>query len=213
MNRMLCEDYLELASSPDPENVYTGSPSICRMRSGRLLASYEVVSRQTLEGSGTGFRPRVLVSDDDGATWTLAACQDFIWATVWTYEDEAYLIGNRRKSRDIVIGRSRDGGFTWEGPVTLFEGKHHCAPTPVLIHNGYAYRAFETCDAPSRFDWKSLVVAGDLSKDLLDPGGLAHVQPRQFPRHPRRTLAKEIPGKSAEQGAGPTVSSREISCW
>ena len=114
MNRMLSEDYLVLASSPDPENVYAGSPSIARMRSGRLLASYEWFRPSPMKEAVPN-QTEVLVSDDDGASWTKTASQDFIWATIWAHEDDAYLIGNRRRSRDIVIGRSRDGGITWEG--------------------------------------------------------------------------------------------------
>ncbi|MCY3770737.1 MAG: sialidase family protein [Gemmatimonadetes bacterium] len=198
MNRVLSENYLVLASSPDPENVYAGSPSITRMRSGRLLASYEWFRPSPLK-EAVPDQTEVLVSDDDGATWNLTARLDFIWATIWSYEDDAYLIGNRRKSRDIVIGRSRDGGSNWEGPVTLFEGRHHCAPTPVLIHNGHAYRAFETCDAPSRFDWKSLVVAGDLSKDLLDPASWRMSNHVRFPGIPDVLSQRRYPESATDK--------------
>ncbi len=207
MNRISSEGHLVLASSPDPGNVYAGSPSIARMRTGRLLASFEWF-RPSPKKETVPDQTQVLVSDDDGATWTRTAGQDFIWATIWSHEDDAYLIGNRRKSRDIIIGRSRDGGSTWEGPVTLFEGRHHCAPTPVLIHNGFAYRAFETCDAPSRFDWKSLVVAGDLSRDLLDPAAWRMSNKVRFPGIPDvlsqrkypESLADKVPADSFLEG-------------
>lgn len=43
----------------------------------------------------------------------------------------------------------------------------------MLFRKGYVYRAFETCpvgdDAVGRGQWESLVVAGDLERDLLDP--------------------------------------------
>ena len=211
MNRMLSEDYFVLASSPDPENVYAGSPSIARMRSGRLLASYEWFHPKPYKEAVPN-ATEVLISDDDGASWTMASCQDFIWATIWTHENDAYLIGNRRKSRDIIIGRSRDGGCTWEGPVTLFEGKHHCAPTPVLIHNGYAYRAFETCDAPSRSDWNSLVVAGDLSRDLLDPAAWRMSNHVRFPAFPT-CFRNGCTRKAWKTKCPPTASWKAISCW
>jgi len=70
---LLAGKYLVLAQSPDPENVYTGSPSLAQLAGGRLVASYE------------WFRPGpildripdqtdVLVSDDDGAKCTTASC-------------------------------------------------------------------------------------------------------------------------------------------
>ena len=42
----------------------------------------------------------------------------------------------------------------------------------MLFRHGYVYRAFETCpvgdDAVGRSQWESLVIAGDLERDLLD---------------------------------------------
>ena len=207
MNRMLSDDYLVLASSADPEQVYTGSPSITRMQSGRLLVSYEWFRPKPFKEAVPN-STEIMVSDDDGLNWSLTSYQDFIWATIWAYETDTYLIGNQRQSRDIIIGRSRDGGLTWEGPIKLFEGKYHCAPTPVLIHNGHAYRAFETCDAPSRLDWKSLVVAGDLSRDLLDPGAWRMSNHVRFPGIPDvlsqrmypESLVEKVPADSFLEG-------------
>ena len=207
MNRMLSDDYLVLASSADPEQVYTGSPSITRMQSGRLLVSYEWFRPKPFKEAVPN-STEIMVSDDDGLNWSLTSYQDFIWATIWAYETDTYLIGNQRQSRDIIIGRSRDGGLTWEGPIKLFEGKYHCARTPVLIHNGHAYRAFETCDAPSRFDWKSLVVAGDLSRDLLDPGAWRMSNHVRFPGIPDvlsqrmypESLEEKVPADSFLEG-------------
>ena len=41
MNQLQSQEHIVLASSPDPENIYTGSPSIARLSSGRLIVSYE----------------------------------------------------------------------------------------------------------------------------------------------------------------------------
>jgi hypothetical protein len=93
------------------------------------------------------------------------------------------MIGNRRGSRDICIARSPDGGDTWSEMVTLFEGRYHCAPTPVVQKDGFVYRAFETC-VGIRTEWKSLVVAGDVSKDLLDPASWRMSNQVSFPGVP-----------------------------
>jgi len=50
----------------------------------------------------------------------------------------------------------------------LFKGRYTGAATSVLVSGGRLWRAFETCP-PGNENWKSVVVAGDLMKDLLDP--------------------------------------------
>ena len=83
MNKILAGDFQILAESPDPDTVYTGSPCLAQLPSGRLIASYE------------WFRPRplvekipdqleILVSDDDGASWRKTALLDIIWPSLMT---------------------------------------------------------------------------------------------------------------------------------
>tara|TARA_B100000029_G_scaffold188640_1_gene186255 strand:- start:62897 stop:64066 length:1170 start_codon:yes stop_codon:yes gene_type:complete len=207
MNQLQSQEHIVLASSPDPENIYTGSPSIARLSSGRLIVSYEWFRPKPFKESVPN-STEILVSDDNGHTWEMISCQDFIWATIWTSENHAYLIGNKRKTRDIIIARSLDGCLSWEGPNTLFEGKYHCAPTTVLIHNGFAYRAFETCDAPSRSDWKSLLIAGNLSEDLLNPQAWRMSNHVDFPGIPDvlsqrkypESMEKKVPADSFLEG-------------
>lgn len=182
MASILAQDYIVLAESSDPEHVYAGSPSITMLPSGRLLASYEWF-RPKPHKENIPDQTEVVVSDDGGKTWRRTASTDFIWATIWAYGHTAYFIGNRRKSRDIIIARSDDGGETWSDDIMLFKGRYHCAPTPAHIHDGYVYRAFETCEGP-RNEWKSLVVAGDLSRDLLNPAAWRMSNMLSFPGIP-----------------------------
>ena len=180
--RCLAPDYTILACSGDPQNVYTGSPCITSLPSGRLVVSYEWF-RPAPHKEQVPNQTEVLVSDDDGATWRKAAALDFIWASVFAVDDTLYMIGNRRQSRDICIARSPDGGDTWSAMVTLFEGRYHCAPTPVVQKDGFVYRAFETC-VGTRTEWKSLVVAGDVAGNLLDPASWRMSNPVSFPEVP-----------------------------
>jgi hypothetical protein len=153
---LLTEKFEVLARSRDPENVYTGSPSLAPLPSGRLLASYEWFRPKPLK-ERVPDPTEVLVSDDDGVNWHKAASIDIIWASLFAIEDTVYLIGNKRASRDICISRSTDRGEKWSDIATLFEGRYHCAPTSVLVSGETVYRAFETCTGP-RSDWRSLVL-------------------------------------------------------
>jgi hypothetical protein len=77
--------------------------------------------------------------------------------------DALHMIGNDPHQRDVRIIRSPDGGESWSEPVTLFDdSRYHGSATPVHVRNRFVYRAFEDMDRGSA----SLVVAGDLSKDL-----------------------------------------------
>src|SRR5690606_8345584 len=50
--------------------------------------------------------------------------------------------------------KSVDGGKSWTTPTTtgnglLLKGMYHCAPMPMLIHNGRIWRAMETAHGPN----------------------------------------------------------------
>lgn len=38
----LADEFIKLYESPDPENIYTYSPGLCRTRNGRLIATMDV---------------------------------------------------------------------------------------------------------------------------------------------------------------------------
>ena len=187
MNKVLAGDYLILAESPDPDTVYTGSPCLAQLPSGRLVASYEWFRPQPLVEKIPD-QLEILVSDDDGNRWRKTAALDIIWPSLFAVGETLYCIGNRRLSREIVIARSEDGAESWSEPSQLFGGRHHNAPTSILFRRGRVYRAFETCpvgdDAVGRSQWESLVVAGDLSRDLLDPSAWRMSNKVRFPGVP-----------------------------
>ena len=64
---LLASDYRVLARSPDPQNVYAGSPCIAALPSGRLVVSYEWFRPAPLKEQVPD-QTEALVSDDDGAT-------------------------------------------------------------------------------------------------------------------------------------------------
>ncbi|MCB9784453.1 MAG: exo-alpha-sialidase [Candidatus Omnitrophica bacterium] len=155
----------------DPDKwICVGSPDLTRLPNGRLIASMELWLQMPGNGieGGIDYPNHCLIkaSDDDGKTWKQISTTSVTWGSLFTVNEALYLIGNNPHTRSIIIVRSVDGGQTWSEEVALFDdSKYHGAPTPVLIKNGFAYRAFEDTNRP----FSSLVVAGDLSKDLLDP--------------------------------------------
>ena len=61
--RPLADDFVVLCKSPDPQRIYCFTPGICRLPSGRLVATCD------LGGPGVkGPRGRIFVSDDHGKT-------------------------------------------------------------------------------------------------------------------------------------------------
>ena len=156
----------------DPKQaVCVGTPDIIRLPSGRLIASMELWLKRPTSSDEGGFdypnHCKIKVSDDDGKTWNQVSTNGITWGSLFYVKDALYMIGNDPHKRDIRIIRSTDRGESWSEPATLFsDSRYHGSATPVHVKGGFAYRAFEDLDRGSA----SLVVAGDLSKDLLDPG-------------------------------------------
>jgi hypothetical protein len=159
----LAKDYFVVARSEDPKHVFLGTPAIARLPNRRYVVTYDRF-RNDCEGC------IVVISDDRGRTWTEQARVALQWASPFVIEQSLFLIGNnqRHDARDIAIARSDDGGQTWSPLRVLFQGRYTGAATSVLVHGGRLWRAFETCP-PGNENWKSVVVACDLNKDLLDP--------------------------------------------
>jgi len=150
--------------------VCVGSPDIIQLPSGRLIASMELWLKRPTSGDEGGIdyphHCKIKASDDGGRTWTQISANGITWGSLFFVNDALHMIGNDPHKRDIRIIRSPDDGETWSEPVVLFDdSRYHGSATPVHVKDGFIYRAFEDMDRGSA----SLVVAGDLSKDLLDP--------------------------------------------
>ena len=150
--------------------VCVGSPDIIRLPSGRLIASMELWLKRPTSGDEGGIdyphHCKIKASDDGGRTWKQISTNGITWGSLFYVKDHLFMIGNDPHRRDIRIIRSPDDGKTWAKPGVLFDDSHyHGSATPVHVKDGFVYRAFEDLDQGST----SLVVAGDLSGDLLDP--------------------------------------------
>jgi len=170
----------------DPRTeTYLGSPSIVRLPDGALLATHEYFGPGApLNHEGEEFLTAVYRSEDNGKTWTQLNHLSYIyWANLFVHRGSAYLLGPNAHDGSIVIRRSNDGGYTWTTPTSdttgfLFRGgpkrespNYHCAPMPVVIHNGRIWRAFEdnreTQEFPFARGFMALVISAPEDADLL----------------------------------------------
>lgn len=150
--------------------VCVGSPDLIELPSGRLVASMELWLKGLTFGLEGGIdypkHCKIKASDDGGRSWKKISENGMTWGSLFYVNDALYMIGNDPLKRDIRIIRSNDEGRSWSEPAILFnDAKYHGGATSVVVKDGFIYRAFEE----SLNDYASFVVAGDLSKDLLDP--------------------------------------------
>ena len=161
--------------SPASKGKYLGSPSICILPSGRYVASHDYFGPKTKEFE-TAITD-IFVSDDKGTSWQKSASlRGQFWSSLFYHNGAIYIFGTCRHHGNIVIRKSTDGGESWSNPYDaknglIVEGEYHTAPTPVLVHNGRLYKAFEYATHKVR-KWgrrySAMVISAPVNADLLD---------------------------------------------
>lgn len=156
---------------PAASQQYIGSPSIAILPDGTYIASHDIF------GPGSKFsQTAVFASADRGQSWQRRATIDgAFWSTLFVHREALYLIGASERYGNTVIRRSDDGGATWTEPrdaesgLLLDDGNYHCAPQPVLVHNGRLWRAME--DGRNGTAWglrfRALMMSAPVDADLL----------------------------------------------
>ena len=157
--------------SPAASKSYIGSPSIVILPNGSYVASHDFF------GPGTKYnRVAVFISTDRGESWQRrAVVDDLFWPTLFVHRDALYMIGASSRYGHTVIRRSDDGGKTWtkaedhHSGLLLDDAKYHCAPQPVVVHNGRIWRAME--DAMAGGGWgkhfRAFMMSAPVDADLL----------------------------------------------
>lgn len=156
---------------PASSGVFVGAPSLVITPEGIYIASMNFTS---IQGGDRGkvHRTAVYTSTDRGLHWTLQAEIDHMrWSSLFYYRETLYLMGVYEAFGNAVIRKSLDGGKTWTSPVDrrhglLAEGRYHCAPVPVVIHEGRIWRAME--DALSGREFRVFMMSAAIDEDLLD---------------------------------------------
>ncbi|MBZ0257097.1 glycoside hydrolase [bacterium] len=197
--------------SPASTKVYLGSPSLLRLPNGDILASMDLFGENAPHSkSGELNYGLIFRSTDDGATWDyVTEIYDTYWANLFLHRGVIYLLGTSEQSGHIVIRRSDDNGETWTQPTDsenglLFpsgEGRaapnYHCAPMPVLEHNGRLYRAFEdNVTSQGAAGLHSLVISAPVDADLLKASSWTMSNKLKYDQQTDPPEFGNMPGKS-----------------
>ena len=198
---MLDVEIQVVAESPDPGRLFVYEPALVKLPGGGLLVTFEYTLIDA--NAEVPHRFRLAVSEDAGRTWRQLPPLDLHSAQPFVHEGELYLLGNVAIRRNIVILRSDDEGRSWTGPVTLFEGSYWNAPTGVLIKDGRLYRSFnlhENADGtPNLRNYRGcVVIAADLSRNLLDPAAWRMSNRLDYPGTPRLLTRVPVSGRRAD---------------
>ena len=157
--------------SPASSGQYIGSPSIAIWTNGSYVLSHDFFG----PGS-TRDRTAVFDSVDRGKSWKkLADIQGQWWSTLFVHRGALYLMGTSKENGFAVIRRSLDGGRTWTTPkdgdtgLLLGDAKYHCAPVPVVLHNGRVWRAMEDTMGPGSWAqyFRAFIMSAPADADLL----------------------------------------------
>lgn len=135
-NMRIAEPERILYESPSPKEIFCYSPGICRLESGRLVATID------LGGPGCS-RPigKCFLSDDRGANWRHVLDFPFHHARPFSAGNSLYILGF---NPDLAIVRSVDDGDTWSEPAALTRGEcWHQAPCNVCYANSCVYLVME----------------------------------------------------------------------
>jgi hypothetical protein len=144
----LAQQHVRVYESPDPQRLHCYSPGICRLPSGRLVATFDLsgpgmdaVHGPTGQDGGRRWQGRIALSDDHGLTWRGAGSFPFLHARPFAAGRSLYILGH---AGDLAIIRSDDGGETWSAPAALTTGQAwHQAPCNVHHANGCVYLVME----------------------------------------------------------------------
>jgi len=157
-----------ISHSPASSQAFIGSPTLSVLANGNYVAAHDFFGPRTEDNEMAVFG-----SDDRGENWKqLSRFKGQWWSTLFLHKDALYLIGTSCEYGHVVIRRSKDGGNTWTDPkdgdtgLIRNDAHYHCAPVPLLIHNGRIWRAYELAEG-ERPQWSVLVFSIALDADLL----------------------------------------------
>ncbi len=143
-----------ITHSPAASGQYLGSPSLAILPNGDYVASHDFFGPKSTEH--TSAVSRIFGSSDKGKTWRqLAEIDGQFWSKLFVHQNTLYLFGTNRHHGNTIIRKSTDGGKTWTNPVDennglLKAGEYHCAPVPLVVHNGRLWRAMEDAAGPPK---------------------------------------------------------------
>lgn len=154
---------------PASSNQYIGSPSIAKLPNGEYIVSHDAFGPGST--SDTSF---VFASNDKGMTWQeRSIIRGQWWSTLFVHHGALYIMGTSKEYGNCIIRKSVDGGRNWSKPenedsgLLLADGMYHCAPVPVIRHDGRLWRAMEEYSGPKWGAFHAFVMSVDEDADLL----------------------------------------------
>jgi hypothetical protein len=187
----LAQDYVIVGRSPRPELIMD-DPALAKLPSGRLLATFTIRGTHGASAWGNPQRFNLARSDNAGRTWERLKPLEINMGLPFVHRNTVYLLGNALGRKNVIITRSDDEGVNWLPPLALFEGSFWNAPTSFAIGNGQLYRAFGMPNQDGLWN-QTVVVAGDLSRDLLNPKAWRISPPVEYPGTPKGVSAEVYP--------------------
>jgi hypothetical protein len=160
---------------PASTQIYVGSPGIAVLPSGHYLAKHDEFGPKSTENT-VAVTP-VFRSVDRGRSWQrVATVRGMYWASIFVHQGDAYLIGTSKQHGYVVISRSTDEGVTWTVPkdkrsgLLIDDGQYHCAPVPIVVHQGRLWRAMEDAMGPGGWGshFRAFMMSAPVDSDLLD---------------------------------------------
>lgn len=156
--------------------IYVGSPAICILPDGAYLAAHDEFGPKMNKQAAV---THIFRSDDKGKSWKpISKIDGAFWSSLFLHRGALYLLGSTKEYGDLVIRRSTDGGVTWTEPkddktgLISANGRYHCAPVPVVVHNGRIWRAFEDAQGPGGWGshFRAFMLSAPEDADLLNAG-------------------------------------------
>jgi hypothetical protein len=196
----LAQDYTVVYKTPSID-IRTDAPALAKLPGGKLICAFVLVDRTKDGNAGPKRELKTLVfgSSDSGMSWQQAAEIEVDDGTLFVHEDKLYYLCNLVDRRNIVITCSNDEGASWSPPVTLFEGRFWNTSTGLVKTEDRLYWACGQSNEQSNFNKhrsRIVVVAGDLSTDLMDPAAWRISNSLTYPGTPAGLARRMFPYNS-----------------
>tara|TARA_R110002049_G_scaffold119628_1_gene273853 strand:+ start:226 stop:1404 length:1179 start_codon:yes stop_codon:yes gene_type:complete len=160
--------------SPASSGKYIGSPSLAILPNGDYVASHDFFGPESNEHKRA--TSKIYTSSNKGKSWKeIAEIDGAFWSKLFVHQGTLWLIGPDRHHGNTLVRRSDDGGKTWTKPTNgtnglILEGEYHCAPMPIIEHNGRIWRAMESAMGPIKKWGKrygAFMLSAPVDADLL----------------------------------------------